>query len=464
MANPDATMAGGMDVRLSRGRMAGFAIGDYACNLYWQSISLFLMFYYTDAVGLSAATAGAIYMVASIFDGAIDPIMGAIGARTRTRWGRYRPWVLIGAVPLGFSFAALYWKPAATGLGLTAIVLLTHLLFRIAYTAVSIPYSTLTARITTRSDERNALAGFRMFFATLAGLTVSFLTQPMVAFFGHGDPAKGFFGAACVIAGISTAILPLVFLNTHEPALPSDDEPMPSLGDYWRSIRVNRAFWMVMIATTAAALCSTVIGKSVLYYYKYFVHDEGAAQYALSLKMAAGLLIIPAWVQVTKVIGKRGAWFAATGWALVALTIFAVTDIRGAIGAGVIFLVLHVAVLGLNMTYWSMLPDTVEYGEWRSGVRAESFIFGFGIFFQKVALGLAAGLLGYGFEFVGFRPNVAQAPATLSGIKLVITLFPAAGLLIAALAMWKHPLRKGEHERISAEIASRRLALVHAQS
>ncbi len=445
--------------RLSFRRKLGFAMGDYACNLYWQSISLFLMFYYTDAIGLPASTAGLIYMVASIFDGVTDPLMGAVADRTRTRWGRYRPWLLLGAVPLGLSFAALYWKPASTGLMFTATVLGTHLLFRLAYTAVSIPYCSLTARITARSDERSSLAGFRMFFATLAGLTVSFSTQPLVAWLGDGDAARGFFYTACIIGTLSTAILPIVFLNTHEPVLPSDDAPSPSLMQSWSAIRYNRAFWMVMIAVTAAALCSTVIGKSLLYYYKYFVQDEASARYALTVKAAAGLLIIPAWVQVTKFTGKRGAWFAATAWAMVSLGWFATVDLYGAVAAGIFFLVLHVATLGLHMTYWSMLPDTVEYGEWRTGVRAESFIFGIGIFFQKLALGLAAGLLGVALDLVGFTPNVDQTPETLAGMKFIIVFFPALGLVLAAFAMWAHPLRKGEHERISEELRMRRLSL-----
>jgi GPH family glycoside/pentoside/hexuronide:cation symporter len=444
--------------RLSVARKAGFAIGDYACNLYWQSISLFLLFYYTDAVGLSATTAGLIYMVASIFDGMIDPVMGTIADRTRTRWGRYRPWVLIGALPLGLSFAALYWKPAASGLALTAVVMLSHLMFRVTYTAVSIPYASLTARITTRSDDRNGLAGFRMVFATLAGLTVAWLTQPMVGYFGQGDAAKGFFRAACVFAGISTLILPLVFLNTVEPVLPSDSQPVPRIRDYWRAIRLNKAFWLMMVAVTAAALCSTIIGKSIIYYFKYFVGNEGAARYTLSANMAAGLIIIPGWVQLTKWIGKRGVWFVASAWLMVGLIIFSLTDFRTIVSASALFLFLQAAVMGLNMTYWSMLPDTVEYGEWRSGLRAESFIFGFGIFFQKVALGLAAGLMGVAFDLVGFHANAVQTPGTLHGIRMVIAIAPAIALVVAAFAMRKHPLIRGEHERISREIFDRRAA------
>ena len=136
---------------LSVPRMAAFATGDFACNLYWQSVSLFLLFYYTDAVGLSAGIAGLIYMIASIFDGAIDPFMGAISDRTRTRWGRYRPYILFGGVPLGLSFALLYYRPPVEGYLLVAFVLVAHLVFRVCYTALSIPYSSLTARMTASS-------------------------------------------------------------------------------------------------------------------------------------------------------------------------------------------------------------------------------------------------------------------------------------------------------------------------
>src|SRR5215813_7466191 len=125
--------------QLSVPRKAGFTLGDYACNLYWQSVSLFLMFYYTDVVGLSGATAGLIYMVASIFDGVIDPVMGAIADRTRTRFGRFRPYILAGGLPLALSFAFMFWKPALDGAGLLAVVLASHLLFRVCYTALSVP-------------------------------------------------------------------------------------------------------------------------------------------------------------------------------------------------------------------------------------------------------------------------------------------------------------------------------------
>jgi len=448
--------------RLSLGRKIGFTVGDYGFNLYWQSVSLFLMFYYTDAVGLSATTAGLIYMIASIFDGAIDPVMGAFAERTRTRWGRYRPYLILGAAPLGLSFAGLYYRPAADGLGLAAVVMASHLLFRVCYTAVSIPYTSLTARITQNSAERSSLAGFRMVFATLASMTVAYCTQPMVAHLGGGDAARGFFYAACVFAIVATAIFPIVFLSTREPQLPGDSDPPLRMADYWRALRGNTAFWVVMAGITFGALSSTVLGKSVIYYFKYHLHDEGAARYALTIKSAVGLAIIPSWVFVSRFIGKQAAWIGAAGWGLAGLAFFAFVEIDQVVPMIVFFTFMHVASLGVSLTYWSMLPDTVEYGEWRSGLRAESFIFGFGVFFQKVALGLAAGLYGLALDLVGYTPNAAQTPETLVGMKWLIIVLSAGGLGFGALALAFHPLRRGVHDSIVDQLAKRSAAPVEA--
>jgi len=442
--------------QLSFARKAGFAMGDYACNLYWQSVSLFLMFYYTDALGLSGGVAGTIYMIASIFDGVADPIMGAIADRTRSKWGRYRPYILLGAVPLGFSFAGLYWAPAADGLGLIAVVMAAHLVFRVFYTAVSVPYSSLTARMTQNSEERSTLAGFRMVAATLAAMTVSYLTQPMVAQFGGGDQAKGFFYAAAVFALISTGIFPLVFLATREPAEPPGEVHHLRLRDYWSATAKNRAFWVLMVGISLGAMSSTALGKSLLYYMKYIAGDEGAARYALSIKAALGVAIIPAWVFATRFIGKQAAWLTASAWGLAGVTFLLFVDVRTALGVTFIYMFLQVASLGVSTTYWSMLPDTVEYGEWRSGARPESFIFGLGMFFQKVALGLAAGLFGWALDLIGYVANQAQSAETLHGLRMIVVLFPLVGLGGSALAMLFYPLRRGVHERIVGELAERR--------
>jgi GPH family glycoside/pentoside/hexuronide:cation symporter len=441
--------------RLSLPRKVGFTIGDYGFNLYWQSVSLFLMYYYTDAVGLSGTTAGLIYMAASIFDGAIDPLMGALADRTRTRWGRYRPYILWGTIPLALSFAGLYYKPALDTFGIIAVVCATHFLFRVFYTVSSIPYISLTARVTSSSSERSTIAGFRMVFANLAGMSVSYATQPLVTYFGGGDEARGFFYVACVIAIVASCIFPIVYLATREPA-PTHDEPIPQLRDYWVTLRHNRAFWIVVIGVLGGSVATTTLGKTVIYYFKYFLDAEESARYALTAKTGLAIIIVASWVYVTRFVGKRHAWFLTTAWGCAGLAWFYVTDINTVLLATLFFVLMHVCSAGIHLTYWSMLPDTVEYGEWRTGVRAESLVFGFAIFCQKTALGLAAGLLGVALDFVGFVPNAVQTPETLHGMKLIIVVLPLGGMAVAAAAMYFYPLRPGIHERIVADLEARR--------
>lgn len=447
--------------QLSLARKLGFTVGEYASNLYWQSLSLFLLFFYTDVVGLSASMAGLIYMVASIWDGAIDPIMGAIVDRTRSRFGRYRPYLLFGSVPLALCFALLYYNPPLTGTALVIWLLATHIIFRTAYTVVSIPFTSLNARITSSSNERATLAGLRMIFATLAGLTIAAATQPLAAKFGGGVMHQGYFKAAAVFGLVATLIFPLVFLAVREPEL-GPAEKAPRMSEYWAAMRDNRAFWVVMITLTCAVICATAFGKSLLYYFKYYLHDEGASRLALSLIAGSGLVIIPVWMLVTRFIGKRLSWFVATSIGLLGLAYFALTDIRSASAMTVFFVYMHVGTLGLMMTFWSMLPDTVEYGEWRSGLRAESFIFGLGQFFLKVAIGLGAGLFGLALDLVGYVPNAQQSASTLAGLKYIMLVLPATGLTLGFIAMLFYPLKRGVHEDIVEQLASRKLATPEA--
>jgi len=160
-------MSGAPAQKLGFGRIIGFTVGDYAFNLYWQSVSLFLLFFYTDAVGLSAGVAGLIYMIASIFDAAIDPFMGAIADRTRTRWGRYRPYILFGAPFVGIAFMLLYYRPPLQGAELALWMLAAHIIFRIAYTVASIPYTAMSARLTPDSPVSLSRSHRRWAAATL---------------------------------------------------------------------------------------------------------------------------------------------------------------------------------------------------------------------------------------------------------------------------------------------------------
>lgn len=438
--------------------MLGFTLGDFACCLYWQSISIFLLFYYTDSVGLPAATAGVIYMIASIWDGVIDPVMGALADRTRSRWGRYRPYILLGPIPLAASFILLYYKPPFTGALLTITLLVTHIVFRSCYTAVSIPYTSLSARLTSDSRDRSAMAGLRMMFAMAAGMAVGYFTLPIVAF-DPGPRGQGFFYAAGIFALVSLAIFPIVFLATREPPLePESARPRMSVRDFAVNLRANRAFWIAMVGIVCAAGCLTIFGKTVLYYFKYYLDDEAAVQRVITIQSGAGLVILPVWIFVERSIGKQAAWFVATLWGLAGLGYFAAVDIRSSTQMTWYLLYMQVSFLGMAMTFWSILPDTVEYGEWRTNIRAESLVFGFGQFFLKLALGLAAGVFGWALTAAGYVPNVAQTAQTLRAMKSIMIVLPTALLVAGGIAMLFYPMPRGRHEIITRELAQRTAA------
>ncbi len=444
--------------RLSTAKKIGFTLGDYASNLYWQSVSIFLLFFYTDAVGIPAATAGLIYMIASIVDALQDPVMGSIADRTRSRYGRYRPYILFGCVPLGLSFILLYWRPPFEGTGLVLWMLATHIIFRTAYTVVTIPYTSLNARLTDSSDERSTIAGYRMVFGVLAALTIVYFTYPMVGWFGGSGSTQGFTWAAAVFAVVATAIYPLVYRITSEP--PENDvmDVKLDLGGYWHSLKKNRAFWILILATVSAFVCSVALGKSVLYYFKYYLGNEAASRPALIGMSVVGLVAIPAWVWITKFIGKRNAWFAGIILNLAMLAIFATHEFDTPWPMTIWLVASSMGSLGLALTFWSMLPDTVEYGEWMTGERTESFIFGLFQFFLKVALGVGAGLFGWLLDSVGYVANAPQTPETLAGIKAIMIWLPGAGMIMAGLAMLFYPIRRGDHEAIVEKLAARRQA------
>lgn len=446
-------IVGVSDLRLRQ--IVGLTLADFGCNLFWQSISLYLLYFYTDAVGITPAVAGLIYMLASIWDGITNPVMGIVAERTRSRWGRYRPYILFASPFLSASFVLAYYKPPLAGMYLMAFMLASHVMLRTAYAAVSIPYSALSARLTSSTATRTTIAGFRMIFAMCAGIVVAYFTQPIVNAAGTADPARGFELAAAVFSAIALFVFPVVFLSTREPVGSSDSRRLLGRKDYWRSVRSNRAFWIVMIEITCVVGCLTAFGKSILYYFKYYLQDPAASQWALTWDNAAGLVILPAWMIVERYLGKRNAWFLGSALGFAGLSFFAMTDIHSAAIMICFTVYMQVPLLGLAMTFWSMLPDTVEYGEYVTGFRVEGFVFGLGQFILKVALGLGAGGFGLALAYVGFRPDVAQSAATLRGMRAIMYVFPLVLLSIGAVAMYFYPLRRGAHEAIVKELALR---------
>jgi GPH family glycoside/pentoside/hexuronide:cation symporter len=439
---------------VSRLRLLLFAFGDFAFNLYWQSVMLFLLFYYTDALGLPVGLAATTFMLASIWDGIANFVAGVAADRRRPSGG-YSRILVIGSLPLGLSFILMYMPPLAQGFRGAAIVFACHLLFRTAYGVVNVAYLTMSARVSSDSRDRAFVAGMRMLFGTAAAILVALTTVPVGAWLaGESDPARAYLGAAFLFAAVGTVILAIVGLTTREEE-PAAAEHPPSLAAALRSLAANSAFVTLNLAMMAMIVAVTVLNKSVLYYFKYFLGDEAGGQLALASMGLVSAAAVPLWMWVARPAGLRGLWFLAAGLGMAGLALFALFDIHRGIVMQVYLMAMQAAIVGLNFVFWAMLPNTIEYGERETGLRVEGTVFGLAALLQRIAIGIATALLGWSFGVAGYVANIDQSAATLAGMRWTIIVLPLAFLGVSCGVMLLNPLRRGAHARVVSALDER---------
>ncbi|MCC2600850.1 MFS transporter [Sphingopyxis yananensis] len=439
--------------KLGLGRVIAYGSGDLAFNLYFTFCSLFLLYFYTDVLGISPSVAGLIIMAALVWEGVTDPAMGIIASRTHSRFGSYRPYILYGAPFLALSFIAMFWPTGLQGPALALFCLVAHILFRTVYTVVNIPYVALSARMTTDSMDRSRLAGARMMFAILTGLLLAAATLPMVTKFGGGE--DGFLRVSQIYALIATLVLLVCFARTHEQANVADTNHS-NLRDMMVAVRRNRPFLLLLAATLIGSIGYTMGGKALLYYMKYHAGNENSITVGLTISLTAAALAMIPWVMVTRRTSKRAVWLCGVCLGSTAnILIFAFAP-----KAGLFFYAL-LAINGVGnaafvLSFWSMLPDTVEIGEWQSGVRAEGALVGFLAFTQKVALGLGTGMIGILLDLAGYQPNRTQSPETIGYIQAMTGLAPAVAAIMAGAIIAFYPLDNHTHNRLVRALSRRR--------
>jgi GPH family glycoside/pentoside/hexuronide:cation symporter len=433
----------------SRARLALFASGDFAFNLFWQSIMLFLLFYYTDALNLPIAVAATTYMVASVWDGIANFAAGVLVDRAHLRF-RYGPLIAAGAIPLGLTFMLTYMPPVSKGAWAIAWVLGAHLLFRTAYAGVNVPYLAMSARISPEPGDRALVAGLRMLFGTAAAVTVALCTVPVGRWLTGSNAAQAYFGAAMLFAVIGAVILVVVGMTYREGA--EAHRPAPaSLRAALSSLAGNRAFVALNAAMMAMIVAITVLNKSVLYYFKYLLNDPEAGRLALASMGLVGGIAIPLWMLVGRHVGLRALWLIAVGFGMAGLVVFTAVPFGGVRTMQLFLVGMQVMSVGLNFVFWAMLPNTIEYGERATGLHVEGTVFGVAALLQRIAIGIATAILGWGFASAGYVPNVQQSEATLASMRLTVALAPLAFLALSCVAMLLNPL--GRRSSQAPEIA-----------
>jgi GPH family glycoside/pentoside/hexuronide:cation symporter len=437
----------------------GFSVGDFGFLLVWQGTALFLMYFYTDILGISPVVAGAIYLAAMVWDAVTDPVFATLADRTRTRWGRYRPWLLFGALPFALSYPLAFSTPGDLPVAPWLWALVTHIALRTAYTLVSMPFNSLQARLTNDAQARSVLAGFRMIGAASGGLAIVFLTPVLVAGFGPEREAEAYFTVACIAAVLACAGLLYCFMTMREPEdMPDDPNARPSfwsdLVEVLPTLLRNGPLIRVFLTITIGSVCLGMFGKCVLYYFKYDLERPDLTVWALVLPALMLIITTPVWVRIAARRSKRDALMIGLSISLIGYLMFFFNSSDALIVSALAILLIGIGGASLPVMFWAMLPDTVEYGEAMTGVRAEARTFGYATFAQKAAVGINAALLGALLDASGFEANAVQTEATLTAIKAIMALVPAAGAAAIVWIMIGYRLDRQAHARLLGIISA----------
>lgn len=430
----------------------GYAVGDLGINLYFISTLTYLLYFYTDVLGISAAAAAGVFLVARMVDAVTDPLMGAIAERTRTRWGRLRPYLLWGALPLGAITVATFSVPDLDESGKVIWAYVTYTLFGILYTVVTIPYSALTASLTDDYQERTRLSTFRMAFAFSGALIVSVGVAQWVRMFAN--PAEGYVLIMSIFACVATLLLLVTFFNTKEVVQPPPEQKL-SLNDSLRAVFYNPPLLIVIALFTLGMLSFTVRQTVTIYYFSYNVGrpDLIGAFFAATLAtMFVGLVFVP---RLAERFSKAGAIQIGALFTVLASIGFYLTPVSEPVW--VIFWGCLVALGGAPIAVlgWAMIPDTVDYAQWRFGKRADGAVYSMSSFFQKLAKALGGAGVATALATVGYVANQPQSAETLDMILHLMTVVPI-GLMVLMIFLARLYKLDGEtHARMRADLAQR---------
>ena len=435
----------------------GYGIGDIAICLYWSGVGLYLLYFYTDVVGISPSLAGLIYGIGMLWDAVTDPFMGYVAERTRTKWGVYRPYLLFGNVPLALSFVLLFWVPPFEGAMLFSFLLLTNLLHRTCFTIVSVPFSSLTPRITSDSQERTNLTGFRMLGAQTGTNLMALLAFPIIFWVGGEDESSGFLVLGA-IAGITALVIHAVtFMTVKEPENDLGIERVGgSLAEAAQAVAKNGPFWLVFSATLIVGITTIFFGNNLIYYTKYALNLHEHQGTILFTSGIIAFLSIPIWWAISNRIGKKLTWLISSSITLIALVSFYLFPI-----SQLNELLVLVGFIGFGsgaggILFWSMLPDTIEYGEVHTGVRSESSLYGFMTFAQKGSIAFAIIILGLVLDAIGFQANEIQTESTIADMKAIMTLIPIVGIASSLVIIYFYPIDAKMHKELLKQLKEER--------
>jgi len=443
-----------MSNRTSLKTRLGFGAGEFSSSIFFTLTSFWLMNFLTDEVRLSAALAGSALLVGKIWDAVIDPFIGYFSDRTRSRWGRRRPYLLFFSIPFGIAFVLMFTNPGIEmQAGKFVWAMLIYMLLCTVYSLTNIPYNALLPEMTDDYNERTSISGYKQVFAVLGTLLGAGAALPIMGLFA--TRTAGFTGMAAVFGVLIVASLLVTFFSVRESAQqrqPVTQKLLKSLKDVF----ANRPYMLLVSAWFTNSTAVAVAESMLVYYYKYIFRNEGAVTMAMISLLVATILSFPLWVWCSKKIGKKGAYLVGMSLTIVTVLIIAfgadVLGVNGTLG------LMAVAGVGFGAHYvlpWAMAPDTIEYDYAKTGLRREGIYYSIWTFVIAFGGALAGFLVGQGLELSGYVPEAVQSASSILGIRLMIGLLPALLLLLGNLVMAFYPLTRKRYEEVQAAIRAR---------
>jgi len=458
--------------KLSLKEKVSYGLGDFASSMFWKLFSMFLLFFYTDVFGISAAAVGTMFLVTRIWDAANDPIMGLISDRTKTRWGKFRPFLLFVAIPFGIIGVLTFTTPDLSESGKLIYAYVTYSLMMMVYTAVNVPYASLMGVMSSNTEERTSLASWRFIGAFSGGLFVTATANSLIAHFSSGgSEASGYQYTVAIYAVIAAVLFMLTFAGTKERLAPTSEQQGTFKNDL-KDLLKNKPWFIMLGANISTLIFISLRDGSILFYFKYIVGNQSVSflgtEYDLSSTVLSSIYM-SIWL-ATNMIGvllakPLAARFGKKNTFIIsALTSAAFSFIFFFVEPDQIYAIYFLNILlgissGIVLPLgWSMYADIADYSEWKTGRRATGLVFSSSSMSQKFGWTLGGAIAGWVLAAFNFVPNAVQSDETLLGIRLMISVLAGIGALMAFGFISFYQLDETYMKKIVIELETRRAA------
>jgi glycoside/pentoside/hexuronide:cation symporter, GPH family len=432
-----------------------YGLGDFGANLVFQSQITFLLFFYTDVFGISAATAGTILLSSRIVDAFSGPIIGAISDRTDSRWGKYRPWLLWTAVPLAIAFVLCYTTPEVSQSGKVVWAAVTCTVLMIVYAANNIPYCALAGVMTDDSSERTSLLSWRFIFVMVAAFGVNTFTIELVKRFGGGDDASGFRSAIGTWAVLAAGCFVITFAFTRE-RISKKYSNHAAFRQVLSDLLYNGP-WVSLFAMAVLIHVQLAFrGGGMLYYFKHFLNREDLFGWFNGIGLAAAVIGVSLSNPLAARVGKRTAFQMCLLVSAALLALFALLPrdwVWGLFALHVLFQLVFGPTIPL---LWTMMADVADYTEWKTGRQCTALAFASIVFGMKLGLGIGSWLGGEWLGLSGYSSLSTQSPSALNGIVMLISIFPAIALILGFIALFVYPINERLEQQMRQVLRERR--------